>query len=566
MSVTPVTDTGPGFAFSVCRAILQCARRTQLKSIRKGESIMAAYKVAAAGSALPPFTLLSTLTTAAGDAAFDSDTAGVDSLTVNAGAYLIATGSGAFGASLANTKAWTVSINGSVLGAIGVLVQLGNLERSSITIGTEGSAGALTTGSGIYAESAVAVKNLGHISGGVGVLLNNTGINSITNFGTITGSTASILDLINGSTDRVVNRGTISGNVRLEGGNDSISNFGKINNSVLLGEGVNKLTNSGHIFGDISSGTGADTVVNFKVIGGSVSLGDGADFFTNTGTVAGVIQMQGGADRFIGGKSVEVLQDGEGADIVKFGAGNDFYIATGNTSSDGVDVIDGGTGIDTYDAGLATFGVFINLDTIQHGADAARTATGTPVSGLQKDTLTGFENVNGGSAADRINANSAANVINGGGGSDIIVGYGGNDSLNGGTGDDLIAGGYGKDTLTGGDGGDRFFFELAKESGVTGTTRDVITDFADDGIGGDLIDLSFIDANLVLSGDQAFTFIGTNTVFTGAAGQLRAYWITTGQIIEGDINGDRKADFSIEISDPSHSIQLSALDGDDFNF
>ena len=32
------------------------------------------------------------------------------------------------------------------------------------------------------------------------------------------------------------------------------------------------------------------------------------------------------------------------------------------------------------------------------------------------------------------------------------------------------------------------------------------------------------------------------------------------QIIEGDVNGDRKADFSIAISDPDHSIAFSADD------
>jgi len=40
----------------------------------------------------------------------------------------------------------------------------------------------------------------------------------------------------------------------------------------------------------------------------------------------------------------------------------------------------------------------------------------------------------------------------------------------------------------------------------------------------------------------------------------RAYWTATGQIIEGDVNGDAKADFSIEIKDPTHAITLTSAD------
>ena len=48
--------------------------------------------------------------------------------------------------------------------------------------------------------------------------------------------------------------------------------------------------------------------------------------------------------------------------------------------------------------------------------------------------------------------------------------------------------------------------------------------------------------------------------FIGTPGQLRVYWNATGQIVEGDVNGDKKADFSIEVADPTHSIVLT---GDD---
>jgi hypothetical protein len=47
----------------------------------------------------------SVLTTGFDDHAFDSDSAGADTLIVDRGAYLIATGASAFGALLANTGA-----------------------------------------------------------------------------------------------------------------------------------------------------------------------------------------------------------------------------------------------------------------------------------------------------------------------------------------------------------------------------------------------------------------------------------------------------------------------------
>jgi hypothetical protein len=88
-----------------------------------------------------------------------------------------------------------------------------------------------------------------------------------------------------------------------------------------------------------------------------------------------------------------------------------------------------------------------------------------------------------------------------------------------------------------------------------GRTRDLVADFEQ---GSDVIDLFAIDANTLVAGDNPFTFIGTNTPFTGSAGQLHAFWTAIGQMVEGDVNGDKKADFSIEIADPTHAITLTS--------
>jgi hypothetical protein len=111
--------------------------------------------------------------------------------------------------------------------------------------------------------------------------------------------------------------------------------------------------------------------------------------------------------------------------------------------------------------------------------------------------------------------------------------------------------------LTGGSGdADFFHYTALSDSGITAATRDLIADFEP---GSDKIDLSAIDANTknAPGTNDAFNFIGTNTPFTGSAGQLHAFWSAIGQIIEGDVNGDKKADFSIEIKDPTHAITLT---------
>ena len=82
-------------------------------------------------------------------------------------------------------------------------------------------------------------------------------------------------------------------------------------------------------------------------------------------------------------------------------------------------------------------------------------------------------------------------------------------------------------------------------------SRDIISDFAHLG---DIIDLSTIDANGAAAGDT-FSFLATKgAAFTGAAGQLR--WFQSDAagtasdvtIIEADINGNRVADFQIQLT------------------
>lgn len=133
---------------------------------------------------------------------------------------------------------------------------------------------------------------------------------------------------------------------------------------------------------------------------------------------------------------------------------------------------------------------------------------------------------------------SRADVLTGGVAGDTLSGLGGNDQLNGGAGDDRLLGGAGRDLLTGGEGADRFTFASTADAGK-GTARDQILDFAD---GQDVIDLSGFAGTFSFIGDAAFGRV---------AGQLRFVQVDGTHdytLVQGDLNGDGRADFEIEVA------------------
>jgi Ca2+-binding RTX toxin-like protein len=126
-----------------------------------------------------------------------------------------------------------------------------------------------------------------------------------------------------------------------------------------------------------------------------------------------------------------------------------------------------------------------------------------------------------------------------------------NDHLNGGDGDDFLAGGFDKDILMGGAGDDMFEFNSIKDA----KKGDVIKDFST-GSDIDLIDLEGIDARMG-GADNAFKFIGTHA-FHHKAGVLHYVKSHGSAIVEGDVNGDGRADFHIQVN------HVHALTADDF--
>ncbi|HEU0099487.1 MAG TPA: calcium-binding protein [Allosphingosinicella sp.] len=128
------------------------------------------------------------------------------------------------------------------------------------------------------------------------------------------------------------------------------------------------------------------------------------------------------------------------------------------------------------------------------------------------------------------------------------------DTLKGGGQADLIHGNLGADMLTGNGGADTFRFDSTADS--TSGSLDRITDFTP---GTDKIDLSRIDANTLVAGDQAFTWIGSNA-FSGTAGELRIENLNgSGWLLLGDTDGNGFGDLRI-VLDLQGPTPLSGAD------
>jgi Ca2+-binding RTX toxin-like protein len=158
------------------------------------------------------------------------------------------------------------------------------------------------------------------------------------------------------------------------------------------------------------------------------------------------------------------------------------------------------------------------------------------------------QTINGTGEADTIVGRQDASTINGLDGADRLTGMNANDALNGGAGSDTLTGGLGKDLLIGGADADNFDFNSIRES--KGRAPDVIKDFHH--AQGDKIDVSDIDANTKVDGLQGFHFIGGKS-FHHKAGEL--HFVSDhhrGVFVEGDVNGDGRADFRLDVQHVSH--------------
>jgi len=315
-------------------------------------------------------------------------------------------------------------------------------------------------------------------------------------------------------------------------GDDDFTGSGGAN---LLSGGIGDDTLRSMAGGDTLDGSVGDDIL-VGGAGGDLMDGDaGIDTISYADSTAAVVVSLGtgqGAGGFAEGDRFSLVENITGsafADRLTGVSGANLLQGLG-----GNDTLNGASGGDTLDGGAGT-----DLATYFGAADAVTVdlAAGTGSRGdAGGDRYLSIENVHGGRGGDSLAGDAQANLLNG---------FEGGDTLGGGGGADTLIGGVGRDILTGGTGADRFTYAAIGDS-VVGAKADRITDFSH--AEGDRIDLSGIDANTVLAGDQAFSFIGGG-LYTGVAGQLRFAVTAPGVVtVVGDVGGDGISDFHIQLA------------------
>lgn len=167
--------------------------------------------------------------------------------------------------------------------------------------------------------------------------------------------------------------------------------------------------------------------------------------------------------------------------------------------------------------------------------------------------MAGNDWIYGAGGNDRIFGADGHDTVIGGAGHDWVLGGYGNDVLRGQGGNDALVGDAGTDFLIGGPGADRFQFRTTADSGYAGVDRIVAGEgaIAFEGIGvqgGDVLDLSLIDANVNFAGNQAFTWSAARTAGTAYLSNLNGE-----TVFYGHVDNDRQADVVIRIADGGYT-------------
>lgn len=258
---------------------------------------------------------------------------------------------------------------------------------------------------------------------------------------------------------------------------------------------ASSLTNTGLIW---ATGSG-DSDDSYAV---GYSAADEGFVLTNHG----VIQSNHDAIRELQATDAVISNDGWINGDVRLGLGADEISNTGKINGD----VDLGSGEDHY-----------------HGGGRLR---GELLGGLGDDILAG------GKGSDVLHGDTGVEGLDDG--NDQVSGGAGADRLYGEGGDDSLAGGVGGDTLTGGSGADAFVYLRLNDSHVG--KSDLIADLD----GSDHIDLSGIDADKTVAGNQAFVLVNG---LDGHAGEAALSYDAGADrtTLALDVDGDGQADAAI---------------------
>lgn len=208
-----------------------------------------------------------------------------------------------------------------------------------------------------------------------------------------------------------------------------------------------------------------------------------------------------------------------------------------------------GNAADNWIAGTDPGGVLRGMG----GDDVLRVGTGN--RGYVLDGGNGNDVLNGGNGPDTLRGGDGDDILGGGNLGDTLSGGNGDDLLRGGAANDVLWGGRGADRLVGNEGRDTFVFRDVRES--PGSGPDTIQGFEGAGsANGDRIDLSAIDANTGLAGNQTFAFGGSG------AGHVRLVEQGRFTVVLANTDSDPAAELRIVIDD--HGTRASGYTADDF--
>ncbi|MGV0758579.1 calcium-binding protein [Tistrella mobilis] len=322
----------------------------------------------------------------------------------------------------------------------------------------------------------------------------------------------------------------------LTGGDGNDTLYGMLGDDKLIGGNGDDVLVGGDRNDTLTGGEGADLLDggagwNDTVVYTDASSGVIVNLTTGTGMGGAAGDILIGIEQIVGSAYSDKLTGSSVSNILRGGDGNDFLRGMG-----GGNTLYGDHGLDTVLYGERDHGMTIDLSS----------GTARPTAGAFADTLYSIENAGGTGFDDIITGDSGANRL---------TGYEGRDVLNGGGGRDVLDGGLGGDRLTGGSGPDTFLYNSIADSPTGAGQQDVIFDFSR---GEDRIDLSRIDADTSLAGDQAFRFLGEAGLDGGAGALAVTSGTDGGRIVFIDLDGDGVSDMRFSVY--GTTSQLTASD------
>ena len=318
-----------------------------------------------------------------------------------------------------------------------------------------------------------------------------------------------------------------------------------------MGNDIYRVDNAQDLVIEMSGfGSGIDTVVSTLA---STTLGTQVENLVLAGPAAPAGQFNTG----IGNTLDNTLTGGVGNDKLQGLAGNDTLIG-----GSGKDWLDGGAGVDVMKGGLGDdqYTVDSSADQIVEAAGAAAGEDWVVSTNYQYTLPDNVENlsfVTPSGVGAQGTGNASGNLIEGTYWNDTLVGLGGSDNLRGRHGADDLYGGAGNDHLYGDEGDDRLFAGTGWDELTGGAGKDrfifdamganeqkIVFDFVH---GEDKIDLSALDAQPGVAGNQALLFMAGSSFAGGGKGSVVVQATNAGEMVKVDANGDGLMDLWISL-------------------